>query len=53
MKKFQTIERQYLTKLMNYKKSFNILIKETYTNIFKKKSKDCKYTIQHDRFNKI
>ena len=39
MKKFQTIERQYLTKLINYKKFFDILIEETYTEIFKKSRK--------------
>ena len=39
MKKFQTIERQYLTKPMNYKKFFDMLIKEVYTNIFKKSQK--------------
>ena len=39
MKKFQTIKRQYLTKIMNYKKFFNILIKETYIDIFKKSRK--------------
>ena len=36
MKKLQRIERQYLTKLINYKKSFNISIEKTYTDIFKK-----------------
>ena len=36
MKKLQTIEQQYLTKFMNYKKFFDMLIEETYTNIFKK-----------------
>ena len=39
MKKLQTIERQYLTKLMNYKKSFDMSIKEAYTDIFKKSRK--------------
>ena len=39
MKKFQTIKRQYLTKFMNYKKSFNMLIEETYTDISKKNRK--------------
>ena len=39
MKKFQTIKRQYLTKFMNYKKSFNMSIEEAYTNIFKKNRK--------------
>ena len=39
MKKLQTIERKYLIKFMNYKKSFNMLIEETYTDIFKKSRK--------------
>ena len=39
MKKFQMIRRQYLIKLMNYKKFFNMLIEETYTDIFKKSRK--------------
>ena len=39
MKKLQTIERQYLTKFMNYKKFFNMSIEEAYTNIFKKSRK--------------
>ena len=39
MKKLQTIERQYLTKLINYKKFFDMSIKETYINIFKKNRK--------------
>ena len=38
---------------MNYKKFFDMLIEETYTNIFKEKSKNCNYAIQHNRFNKI
>ena len=39
MKKLQTIERQYLIKLINYKKSFNMSIEEAYTDIFKKSRK--------------
>ena len=39
IKKFQTIKRLYLTKFMNYKKSFDISIKEIYINIFKKSRK--------------
>ena len=39
MKKLQTIRQQYLIKFMNYKKSFDISIKEAYTNIFKKSRK--------------
>ena len=39
MKKFQTIELQYLTKFMNYKNFFNMLIEKTYINIFKKNRK--------------
>ena len=39
MKKLQTIERQYLTKFMNYKKSFDMSIEEAYTNISKKSRK--------------
>ena len=33
------IKRQYLTKFMNYKKSFDMLIERTYTDIFKKSRK--------------
>ena len=39
MKKLQTIEQQYLTKFMNYKKFFDMLIEKAYTNIFKKNRK--------------
>ena len=33
------IKRQYLTKFINYKKFFDMSIKEAYTNIFKKNRK--------------
>ena len=39
MKKLQTIKQQYLIKFINYKKSFDMLIKEAYINIFKKSRK--------------
>ena len=38
-KKLQTIERQYLQKLMNYKKSSNMIIETIYIDIIKKNRK--------------